>query len=335
MGRARGRKGRVRTGAWGGLGRLRPLAALAGAGALLGGCGAPRPEAGVAPTRFEPALRERALVVVAPHPDDETIMAGATLARAARDPRTTVQAVYLSSGDASGASGACHEESVEARKRKVVELREAEARAAWKVLGVDPSRVAFLRHPDTRLVAHSELSEGRRVDELSEAGERAVGEVEALLPELVPAAAEELLVLTASFWDAHGDHRTAYRAARAGAQRVRRERGIPVALLHAIVHDEFRFALPFCCPGDAFWPRAGPQDDHAALLDSSARPRPPPWDVVYDASDLVDLRRQALRQHASQVEGNRELCITFPHVATTFMEHWMEKTQEGFYREEL
>jgi LmbE family N-acetylglucosaminyl deacetylase len=318
-------------------GHARPArrAALGAAAALALACGGSPPAPPVAPTRFEPAVRERVLVVVAPHPDDETIMAGATLYRAARDPLTSVRAVYLSSGDATGRSGRCREESVEARRRKVVRLRESEALAAWEVIGVDPTAIQFLRHPDTKLVARSRLSGGRRVDELSEAGAEAVREVEALLPGLVPDSARELLVITASRWDAHGDHRTAYRAARAGAERVRSARGIPVVLLSAIVHDEFRFQLPFCCLGDAFWPRSGPQDDHAALVDTRARPRPPAWDVAWDASDLVAVRREALRRHASQVEGHEELCITFPTVATSFMEHWMEKAQEVFYREEL
>ncbi len=289
----------------------------------------------VAPTPWPAATRPRAVVMVSPHPDDESILAAATLSRAARDPRTTLRAITVSSGDASGWAGPCHEESEFARTQKVVALRESEALAAWRELGVDPGQLHFLRHPDTKLVARSQRVDGRRVDEPSEAGARAVREVEQLLPALVPADAEELIVITASLWDAHGDHRTAYRAARAGALRVRAERGIPVTLLSGIVHDEWRFDVSFCCAADGSWPEAGPQDDYPELLDSRARPRPPPWDVVYDASDQGDLRRRALERHASQVEGNPGLCISFPTVATRFMRAWMDKRQEPFYREEL
>ena len=280
-----------------------------------------------------PRPATRSLVLVAPHPDDETILAGATLFRAARDGRTTIQAIYLTSGDASGLPGSCFEPSEEEKKRKIVELREEETRAVWDVLGVDPSRLHFLRYPDTRLVESSELSGGRRVDVLSEAGEQAVAEISQLLPDLVPEEAEELVVITSSFWDAHGDHRTAYRAARAGAEAVRNERGIPVTLLHSIVHDEMPFEVPFCCMGDLFWPRPGAQDDYGALTDSAARPRPPFWDRVDDVSELVTVRTQALLQHDSQINGRPDLCILFP--MKRFMENWTEKAQEVFHEEEL
>lgn len=278
-------------------------------------------------------LHPRSLVVVAPHPDDETILAGATLYRAARDGHTTIAAIYLSSGDASGLAGSCLEETEEEKKRKIMELREEETRRAWSVLCESPPPLFFLRYPDTRLVEHSELSGGRRLDVLSAAGEQAVAEVSQILPGLVPEETEELVLITGSFWDAHGDHRAAYRAARAGGEAVRAKRHIPVTLLHSIVHDEVPFQAPFCCLGDLFWPRPGPQDDFAALTDSAERPRPPFWDVVSDVSDLVSIRAQALREHDSQVYGRPDLCIIFP--MKRFMENWMGKAQEVFYQEKL
>jgi LmbE family N-acetylglucosaminyl deacetylase len=140
------------------------------------------------------------LIVVSPHQDDETIMAGGMLYRAAHDGATKVDIIYVTAGDASGRAGPCREESEEEKKRKIIELRENETREACRVLGIAPSQIHFLRHPDQGLVKTSRLSYGRRVDELTEAGGQAVAHVVDLLPRLVPPNAASLLVITASFW---------------------------------------------------------------------------------------------------------------------------------------
>jgi LmbE family N-acetylglucosaminyl deacetylase len=273
------------------------------------------------------------LIVVSPHPDDETIMAGGTLYRAAQDGRTRIEVIYVTAGDAAGMRGPCREESETEKKRKIMELREDETRAACGVLGIPSSRLHFLRYPDHGLVAKSTYSEGRRLDVLTEDGERAVAQVAGLLPGLVPRNAASLLVITASFWDAHGDHRGAYQAARAAAEVVRSQRDIPVRLMHAIVHDEIPLPFPICCPGDLFWPNDGPHLDHERLSDFPARPRPPPWDVVQDVGDLVAVRVEALNEHESQVKGNPGLCM-FVYLKS-YYQAWMEKTEEAFWEEIL
>ena len=122
-----------------------------------------------------------ALIVVSPHPDDETIMAGGILYRAVHDGYTAVSAIYLSSGDGAGSNGKCFEVSVEEKKRKIVALREGETREAWGVIGLDASRLYFLRYSDRQLVAESHLIDGRRVDVLNAEGESAVAEIADLL----------------------------------------------------------------------------------------------------------------------------------------------------------
>jgi len=240
------------------------------------------------------------LIVVCPHQDDETIMAGGTLCRAAHDGRTRIELIYVTAGDSSGSPGPCREESEEEKKRKITELREKETRAACQVLGIPPSRPYFLRYPGQGLVAKSTYSNGRREDVLTEAGEQAADHVVDLLPRLVPQNTANLLVITASFWDAHPDHRATYYAARAAAQVVRTRRGIPVTLFHAIVHDEVPFPFPICCPGDLFWPNRGLHLDHGALSNFPARPRPPFWDVIHDVEDFVEVRIEALKQVRSR-----------------------------------
>jgi len=271
------------------------------------------------------------LILVSPHQDDETIMAGGMLYRAAHDGSTKIDIIYVTAGDAAGRAGPCREESEEEKKRKIIELREEETRAACRVLGIASSQLHFLRHSDLGLVEVSRFSNGRRVDELTVAGEQAVAQVVDLLPTLVPSNAENLLVITASFWDGHPDHRTTYWAARAGAERVRTERGIPVTILHAIVHDDIPFFI--CCPGDLLWPNNGPHLDHAALRNFYWRPRPPLWDRILDVEDVAALRAEALNQHVSQIVGYPELCMTV--YLPRYYQAWLEKTEEAFWEEIL
>jgi LmbE family N-acetylglucosaminyl deacetylase len=260
-------------------------------------------------------------------------MAGGTLYRAAHDGNTRIEVIYVTAGDALIIPGPCREESEEARRQKIVALREEETRAACRVLGIGPSHLHFLRYPDQGLVAESSFSNGQRVDVLTEAGERAMAQVTDLLPRLVPSNASNLQVITASFWDAHPDHRTIYQAARAASEVVSSQRNIPVTILHAIVHDESPFPFPICCPGDLFWPNNGPHLDHDALADNPERPRPPPWDRIYDVADVTTIRVEAMNEHVSQFTGYPELCMFV--LLKRFYKGWLEKTQEAFWEETL
>jgi len=273
------------------------------------------------------------LVVVSPHQDDETIMAGGTLYRAARDGQTRIEVIYVTAGDALLYPGPCNEESEEVRRQKIVALREEETRAACRILGISASQIHFLRYPDQGLVAESSFSNGRRVDLLTEAGEAAVAHVTDLLPQFIPMDAASLRVITASFWDAHPDHRTTYHAARAAAERVRTRQGIPVTILHTLVHDESPFPFPICCPGDLFWPNDGPLLDYNAVADTPDRPRPPPWNLVYNVENLLPHRQAAMLAHESQFIGYPELCMLV--LLKRYYRAWEEKTQEAFWEETL
>jgi len=300
------------------------LAAVLSAVLVSAGCG------GSSETAYRP-LQGETLVVVSPHPDDEDIMAAGTIFRYAHDPSSVVEVVYLSSGDAAGLPGPCREKTEEEKRRKIVALREEEARQACHILGVDPAHIHFLRYPDRQLVSASTFSGGRRQDTLTEAGEAATAELVELVPALVPQGTGAVTIITTSLWDAHPDHRTAYWAARMAASKVAAARGVPVRLLSAIVHDEFPGGPAWCCLGDVVWPNEGPYLDYATLSNFSARPRPPLWDVLYNVADLASVRRDSLGAHASQVAGNAELCMVL--VWKAYYERWMEKVEEAFYEE--
>lgn len=83
-------------------------------------------------------------LVVAPHPDDETLGCGGYIATAAQAGRR-VEVVFLTDGEAS------HPGHPGIRAGQLASIRRAEALAALACLGLPESRVRFLGLPDGRL----------------------------------------------------------------------------------------------------------------------------------------------------------------------------------------
>lgn len=104
------------------------------------------PQLPVSPT---PARR---LLVIAPHPDDETLALGGLIHQAIRE-GVDVRIVFLTSGDGFALCGALHSRGWPhaRRMRDLARLREEEARAAARALGVPPEHVRFLGYPDRGL----------------------------------------------------------------------------------------------------------------------------------------------------------------------------------------
>jgi LmbE family N-acetylglucosaminyl deacetylase len=269
------------------------------------------------------------VIVVSPHPDDESILAADSIHNLASDRRVLVWAIYLSGGDGATIPGDCNGLPEAQKIRRIVKLRERETRRAWEVLA--PGRTVplrFLRGPDQRLVASSMLVDGVRSDTFSNAGDAVIERTLRRIRRL-PRSIERAWLLTASRFDAHGDHRAAYHAARLGAEALA-ARGVEVRLWSFIVHDEIAAEVPICCVGDVHWPIAGPHHDHARLTDSATRPRPPAWTLQKPVANHT-LRRAALQRHVSQVAGNPALCM--PVFFPDYYERWMEKVDEPFYEE--
>ncbi|MFN8601635.1 MAG: PIG-L family deacetylase [Candidatus Binatia bacterium] len=272
-----------------------------------------------------------ALVVVSPHPDDESLLAAGTIHRLASDPRRFVRAVYLSGGDRATVPGPCNGIPERVKAARIVRLREGETRAAWRQLA--PGRrvpIAFLRGPDTRLVASTSVTNGIHDDVLSREGAAAV-ERAARIASALPRSVQRVRILTTARYDAHPDHRAAHEAARRAAD-VLRARGLDVELWSGIVHDEIADVnVPICCIGDLHWPVDGPVHDYAALTDAPERPRPPYWDRVEDVRDVAFVRETALAAHASQVDGYAPLCMPVP--IPEFYTRFAEKVEEPFWLE--
>ncbi|QJW90065.1 PIG-L family deacetylase [Spirosoma taeanense] len=83
-------------------------------------------------------------LVVAPHPDDESLGCGGTIARL-RQSGYPVHVLFVSDGSMS------HPNSPSFPAERLRALREAEAREAVQILGVAPEQVTFLRLPDSRV----------------------------------------------------------------------------------------------------------------------------------------------------------------------------------------
>jgi LmbE family N-acetylglucosaminyl deacetylase len=130
------------------------------------------------------------VLVIAPHPDDEVIgCGGAIRLRVERGERVSV--VFLSSGEL----GLKH-----LPRAKTWEIREAEAKKAAKILGVE--RVHFLRQPDWMLGDHARATAAALTPSLEQ--ER---------PDVIYLPHEN---------DGHPDHEVTPRILRAALRRCRR-----------------------------------------------------------------------------------------------------------------
>jgi LmbE family N-acetylglucosaminyl deacetylase len=141
-------------------------------------------------------LDNRPFVVVAPHPDDESLACGGLLAEACRQ-GLQGKVVIVSDGVGS------HPNSKAYPPDRLRSLREEEARQAAAELGLKPEDMLFLGLPDRFVPSEGEEAE-RAIDAISDCA-RAIG-------------AKSLFVS----WrhDPHCDHEASYRIARAVQRRV-------------------------------------------------------------------------------------------------------------------
>ena len=90
------------------------------------------------------ALSEERILVVAPHPDDDVLACGGTIARGAVE-RAEIRILYVTDGAAS------HLGSLTYPPQRLRAVRENEAKAAAALLGIAPAQLHFLREPDSEL----------------------------------------------------------------------------------------------------------------------------------------------------------------------------------------
>ncbi len=141
-------------------------------------------------------LHGRPALVVAPHPDDESLGCGGLLAEAARL-GVAVHIAVVTDGAGSHSGSHTH------RPERLRELRRTETLGAAAVLGVPPGRVSFLDLPDGHAPQDGAAAEA--------AGRR------------LAALAREVLagtIFTSWDYDTHPDHVAAHRYAAVAAREV-------------------------------------------------------------------------------------------------------------------
>ncbi len=136
------------------------------------------------------ALEDRSFVVIAPHPDDESLGCGGLIAEACRE-GLRGKVIVVSDGAGS------HPNSKAYPPDRLTALREEEARQAGAELGLKAEDMLFLRLPD-RFVPSE--------------GEKAAVAIDAIVDCVIEVGAGSLLVS----WrhDPHCDHEASYRIAR-------------------------------------------------------------------------------------------------------------------------
>ena len=82
-------------------------------------------------------------LILAPHPDDESLGCGGLIAACCQNDRAPI-VVFLTDG------GMSHPASKSFPRKRLIRLRECEARTAAGILGLDPDRLIFLRQPDSQ-----------------------------------------------------------------------------------------------------------------------------------------------------------------------------------------
>jgi LmbE family N-acetylglucosaminyl deacetylase len=189
------------------------------------------PAAALAEPALPPLDADTSLLVIAPHPDDETLCCAGVIQRVLRA-GGHASVVWLTSGDGSRLSSLFVEKElfVHADKMRALGLaRMGEARAAAGALGVPDEAQYFLGYPDQGLAA---LLGAHRASPYTSryTGAAAVPYPQAVFPghpytgeslardlAAVVARVHPTLILAPSLLDQHPDHRAAGRLAREAA----------------------------------------------------------------------------------------------------------------------
>lgn len=146
----------------------------------------------------EAVTRGKPLLVLAPHPDDESLGCGGIIA-AARAQGTDVWVMILTDGVGS------HPRSPSYPPDRLKALRETEAARAVAVLGVAPDRLVFLGYRDGSGLRPRRATQARLLA--------------ARIAELTRLNGVETIITTARF-DPHVDHKAAYRVAKIVSRRT-------------------------------------------------------------------------------------------------------------------
>ena len=147
---------------------------------------------------------KRAILIVAPHPDDETLGCGGAIALL-RQLNVAVKVLIVSDGTQS------HPNSIAYPSLALKKLRESESLSALAVLGVAPEAVTFLGLPDGAVptILHRDPMTGEHgdgeIEERIQEYQNAIVSIERYLNNLVPS-----IIFLPWRKDPHPDHRASW-----------------------------------------------------------------------------------------------------------------------------
>ncbi|MCX6706301.1 MAG: PIG-L family deacetylase, partial [Candidatus Woesebacteria bacterium] len=189
------------------------------------------------------------LLVVAPHPDDETVIAGGLIQRVL-EKGGSVRIIYLTSGDGSRTTVAFDNKKIDLNPADFISLGESrikEASSATQILGLKKSEVYFLGFPDQGLTGvyqkNYSKSDGNftspttKVDHVpypecfhpgeTYLGENLVNDVKGIIQDYSPN-----IVIVGHPRDSHPDHRISYLL----IERLRSDLGAKFVIFSSLTH---------------------------------------------------------------------------------------------------
>ena len=243
------------------------------------------------------------LLVVAPHPDDESLCCAGAIQQARRA-GAQVFIVWLTSGDAFEFDAAVTERRLrpgDVGLRRLGERRVGEARAAARILGAPQDHLTFLGYPDAGLQRmfldyytrpyrspttglSAVAYEGALSPGAAFTGENFLRDLRVVFDSVTPT-----VVLAPSPEDRHPDHRTAGDAVLRLLWDLQAAGVTPPRAGWWIVHGAVEWPLP-----KGLRPRLP--------LYPPPRGRGLPWERVDLTPDEVGVKREAVRAHRSQME---------------------------------
>ncbi len=259
---------------------------------------------------FRPIAASDTVLVVSPHPDDESLCCGG-LIHAARSVGAHVAIVWITNGDGFKWDAIVVEKKLRPRTGGYLELarqRQAEAREAGVRLGVDADSLMFLGYPDRGVLRllldyyhpntpwRSKFTGANAViyDDAVDpgapySGDNLVKDFNTVLDRVKPT-----LVLAPSLQDTHPDHRGTGLL----VWRTMTARGEQDRVHYWLVH------------GGRAWP--APHAYHPDLAQTVApRGLGMQWESFALDSDAIDAKLHAVMAHQSQMKVMRKVMLSF------------------------
>jgi len=270
---------------------------------------------------LEPFKKEDRVLILAPHPDDESIACAGVIQRA-RQAGSEMGIVYLTNGDNNEFAFIVYEKRLTFRKGEFIhmgEVRAQEAVKAMKLLGLNKGKLLFLGYPDFGTFAifskywqaksafKSMLTRVSRVPYKNDfsfgapyVGESILNDLEKIIFNYRPTK-----IFVSHPADTNGDHRALYLFLQISLRNLKNKMPLPKVytyLIHAAGWPEPR----------GYYPEldlAPPQ----SFADSPIK-----WSKLDLAPEELEAKRRAILSYKSQVESSAAYLLSFARANELF-----------------